>query len=177
VRTSSDSPLQIAEVAVPGGVGIIGITLCPGKKDAYAGWDRDLAADIAAIKAWGAGAIVTLIEREEFTLLEVPDLPDKVREYGMEWYHLPIRDLSAPSRSFEKAWSLDGPRLCAMLGDGKRVLVHCRGGLGRAGTVAAKLLIECGVAPTEAIALVRRARPGAIETSEQEAYVKSSVPM
>lgn len=51
------------------------------------------------------------------------------------------------------------------------MLVHCRGGLGRAGTIAARLLVELGMQPTEAIAGVRAVRPGAIETSDQEKFV------
>jgi protein-tyrosine phosphatase len=54
---------------------------------------------------------------------------------------------------------------------GSRVLVHCRGGLGRAGTVSARLLVELGVPPVEAIRQVRRVRVGAIETAAQERYV------
>ena len=51
------------------------------------------------------------------------------------------------------------------------VLVHCRGGLGRAGTIAARLLVELGMEPETAIASVRAVRPGAIETSDQEKFV------
>jgi ADP-ribosyl-[dinitrogen reductase] hydrolase len=43
-------------------------------------------------------------------------------------------------------------------------LVYCCGGLGRAGTIAARLLVELGAEPITAIAGVRKARPGAIET-------------
>lgn len=50
--------------------------------------------------------------------------------------------------------------------------MHCKGGLGRAGTVAARLLIEFGQAPEDAIACVRAARPGAIETHQQETYLR-----
>ena len=52
------------------------------------------------------------------------------------------------------------------------VLTHCRGGLGRAGTVAARLLVELGASPDEAIRRVRDSRsPYAIETAAQEAHV------
>ena len=64
-----------------------------------------------------------------------------------------------------------GARLRERLRRGERVLVHCRGGLGRAGSVAARLLVEFGAAPNEAIRQVRVARPGAIETREQEQWV------
>jgi hypothetical protein len=43
--------------------------------------------------------------------------------------------------------------------------------LGRAGTIAARLLVELGMEPRKAIASVRAVRPGAIETSEQERFV------
>ena len=60
-----------------------------------------------------------------------------------------------------------------MLREGRNILVHCRGGLGRAGTIAARLLIEIGIDPKIAISEVRAVRPGAIETVEQEKYVLS----
>ena len=60
-----------------------------------------------------------------------------------------------------------------MLREDRNILVHCRGGLGRAGTIAARLLIEIGIDPKIAISEVRAVRPGAIETVEQEKYVLS----
>jgi ADP-ribosyl-[dinitrogen reductase] hydrolase len=55
------------------------------------------------------------------------------------------------------------------------VLVHCKGGLGRAGTVAALMLLELGMTPSDAIRMVRQARKGAIETPGQEQYVRGWV--
>ncbi len=46
-----------------------------------------------------------------------------------------------------------------------------RGGLGRSGTVAARMLVELDVPGREAIARIRGVRPGAIETSEQLRYI------
>jgi protein-tyrosine phosphatase len=51
------------------------------------------------------------------------------------------------------------------------VLVHCRGGVGRAGTVAARILVELGTPATEAVRQVRAARAGAIETRSQLEHV------
>lgn len=61
--------------------------------------------------------------------------------------------------------------MLAVLARGDKVLIHCRGGLGRTGVVAARLLIEAGTEPDLAAKLVRAARPGAIETWEQYQYV------
>jgi ADP-ribosyl-[dinitrogen reductase] hydrolase len=64
-----------------------------------------------------------------------------------------------------------GEGLHARLRDGFNVLVHCKGDLGRAGTIAGRLLIGLGMAPLMAVGVARQARPGAIETSGQERYV------
>lgn len=55
---------------------------------------------------------------------------------------------------------------------GENVVVHCRGGLGRSGTIAACFLVARGRAPGEAIRLVRSARPGAVEVRDQEDFVQ-----
>jgi protein-tyrosine phosphatase len=94
-----------------------------------------------------------------------------VRAHGIAWYHLPIADVRPPDARFEALWRASGPALLANLRAGGRVLVHCRGGLGRAGTVAARLLIELDLPAPHAVVRVRQARPGAIETAAQLAYV------
>ena len=116
-------------------------------------------------------AVVTLVEHKELTLLQMPNLGDEVSSHGMLWFHLPILDVSIPDDDFEIAWETAGEKLRSMLVDGSDVVVHCRGGLGRAGTIAARLLIELGVGPETAIANVCQGRPGAIETLAQEQFV------
>jgi ADP-ribosyl-[dinitrogen reductase] hydrolase len=85
--------------------------------------------------------------------------------------HLPIVDVSVPSAAFERQWREELPELLATLEHGGKVLVHCKGGLGRAGMVAAFLLIDSGERPEAAIRKVREVRLGAIETAAQERYV------
>jgi ADP-ribosyl-[dinitrogen reductase] hydrolase len=134
-------------------------------------WDRDLSLDLDTIRNWGAAAIVTLLEPEELTLLRVERLGEEVLRRNMLWFHLPIVDGSIPDQRFDEKWDAAGGELRSILRNGSDVLVHCRGGLGRAGTIASRLLIELGMAPKTAIARVRAVRPGAIETSAQKEYV------
>ena len=174
MRTSISHPLQIAVVTAGPEFGRIGITFCPGKYDPHAmsgAWDRDLALDLDAIRDWGAAAVVTLLEPKELTLLRVERLGEEVLRRNMLWFHLPIVDVSIPDERFEQEWDVAGEELRSILRRGSDVLVHCRGGLGRAGTIAARLLVELGMEPTKAIASVRAVRPGAIETSDQEKFV------
>jgi len=172
-RTSETDPLRVAEV--PAGLGLVGMTFCPGKRgDSVSGgaWERDLDADMRVIREWGAAAVVTLIEVHEIAMLGVERLPAAVRDAGMEWLHLPIRDVDVPDSHFEASWASAGGRLANRLRNGERVLVHCRGGLGRTGMVAARLLVEvAGATPQQALDAVREVRPGAVETPAQEAWV------
>ena len=174
-KTSESDPIRIVAVQATSGHGRIGITFCPGKyqPDAMNGpWDRSLDRDLDAIARWGATALVSLITDREIEALRVPRLPEGVRERHMGWWHLPIPDAHAPQADFEASWAAAGDALRDRLRCGFDVLVHCNGGLGRAGTVAARLLVELGVDPEDAIGRVRRARRGAIEVSDQEAHVR-----
>ena len=56
---------------------------------------------------------------------------------------------------------------------GKNIILHCRGGKGRAGTAAAILLIEFGEDKMNAINIVRNKRKGAIESKTQEDFILS----
>ena len=180
VKTSISHPLRIDTVNVPNGGGIIGMTLCPGKKikSAFSGvWERDLDIDLQAIRDWGAQALVNLMEDHEYALLRVPNYVDTVKAYPMAFYHLPITDVHPPDERFDELWKTAGPKLRQILLDGGKILLHCRGGLGRTGTVAAQLLVELGMSHQEAIRVVRTARPGTIETQDQEKYVYSCQPV
>jgi len=140
-------------------------------------WDRDLALDLDAIRGWGAVAVVTLVEGHELAMLGVAHLGDEVSGRGMLWFHLPIIDVSTPDEEFERAWDSAGKELRSILRAGSDVFVHCRRGLGRAGTIAARLLVELGMKPRAAIAEVRRVRPGAIETDAQERFILGMRPL
>ena len=162
--------MEIADLTTGPGQGRIGITFAPGKHDPS--WNRDLASDLDAIADWGASLVVTLLEDHEMVLLRIPNLGDEVARRNMEWLHLPIPDVSAPRADFDKAWLAHSVRLRKKLNDGADILVHCRGGIGRAGMVAARLLVELGEPPEVAMARVRAARhPNAVETADQEHWV------
>jgi ADP-ribosyl-[dinitrogen reductase] hydrolase len=172
-RTSVSHPLQIATVHIGGGR--IGVTFAPGKTDpdAMSGhWRRDLAVDLDAVKAWGADAVVSLIEDHEFETLAIPMLGAEVRARGMEWIHAPIRDISVPDAKFDAAWPATSAHLRDILSTGGAIVIHCRGGIGRACMIAARIMVELGEKSDAAIDLLRRVRhPHAVETKLQEAWV------
>ena len=162
-RTSENSPLRIAAVTPGDGQGRIGITLCPGKTDPAAMSGpvaRNLPTDLDAIRDWGATAVVSLITHEEIKYLGVSNLGKEVQDRHMEWWHAPIPDGEPPDATFEREWAVAGEAIRDRLRLGFDVLVHCKGGLGRAGTVAARLLVELGARPDDTIRRVRGALTG-----------------
>jgi protein-tyrosine phosphatase len=124
-KTSDTHPLIINSVQVPYVNGTIGMTFCPGKKGQglYSGtWSRDLGKDLSAIIDWGANALVSLVEDHEFDLLKVSDFKDQVQRSKLQWFHLPIVDVSVPCEKFERAWVHEGNRIRRILARGGKVV-------------------------------------------------------
>jgi ADP-ribosyl-[dinitrogen reductase] hydrolase len=175
MKTSQDYPLQIDSVSVPDSTGRIGMTFCPGKQQCGAmtgDWHRDLTLDLDAIQAWGATVIVNLIEDHEMAELGVQDTAQHLPA-GIDYMRLPIPDYGVPSPAWHEQWQAESPLLLDRLRSGESILLHCKGGLGRTGMIAARILVELGSSSDDAIKAVRQARSGTIETREQEAYVRA----
>ncbi|HVM84524.1 MAG TPA: phosphatase [Candidatus Binatia bacterium] len=159
--------------------GHIGLCCCPGHRLTPRFVRPSLEAleeDLDVIAAFGATRLVTLMEADELRYIGVDPrrLEQAASAHGLAWLHLPIRNLSIPSATWEDGWRTAGALLRQELEGGGRFAMHCYAGLGRTGTVAARLLIENGQDPRSAVAAVRRVRPGSIETWEQEDYVLRS---
>ncbi|MGN7839539.1 cyclin-dependent kinase inhibitor 3 family protein [Stenotrophomonas sp. 22385] len=138
-------------------------------------WARDLDVDLSAIRIWGARRLVSLLEPSEFHELRITSLAERASHHGLAWHGLPIKDGAAPDRRLLDPWTALGPMFSRELLEGAKIVVHCKGGLGRAGTVASMLLLQSGAATDseDAMIKVRMARPGAIETPEQEAFIRA----
>ena len=105
-------------------------------------------------------AVVVLVED-----YELPYSLDEWEKREIEVLHSPIEDFTAPSLSqlLEILQWIE-----ARVGEGKKVLIHCMGGLGRSGTVAvAWLIYSKKLSLREALRRVRSVRPGAVETPDQ----------
>jgi protein-tyrosine phosphatase len=145
----------------------LGLTIVPGRRD----YERSLEADLAALRESGIQAVLCLLSHDEFERYGVAGLLDRYRDEGMDVLHLPTIDRTPPSdAALDKAMGWLSEHLSA----GRNVLVHCVGGLGRAGTVAGCWLRKQGLSGNEAIQVVRDFRsPRAIETVQQEQAIHS----
>jgi cyclin-dependent kinase inhibitor 3 len=178
VRTSRTDPLRV-DWLIPrcsGEMGGLGLTFCPGK--AAGGlegpWQRDLSADIQRLRELGADVLVSLVTDAELTLLGVPELVSVAAKSGLIVLRHPVQDGGTPTDPASTTDMVES--LAAMVRQGRTVVAHCRGGLGRAGLLGACLLLRLGPIRTaqEAIGEVRRVRgPKAVENAAQEAFVAS----
>ena len=139
----------------------------PGKLagSARPGNGGDLADDLRRLARRRIRAVVSLTENPlDRGLLD---------RFGFRSLHVPVLDFTAPAlEQVERFLHF----VDASLKEDLPVLVHCGAGLGRTGTMLACYLVHAGMAPGEAIETVRRARPGSIETREQEECVRRCRP-
>jgi len=131
------------------------LTPCPGTQQV------PLTLALDQLRLAGAHGVVTLMTTAELHRLDLAQLGRQVEQEGMRWFHLPIEDDLAPDAAFEAAWQRALPQLRDLLGDGKHLAIHCKGGSGRTGLVAAALLMTLGQPQQEAIATIKAHRPKA----------------
>ncbi|WP_281283052.1 dual specificity protein phosphatase family protein [Leptospira fletcheri] len=145
------------------------MTLLPGRKDR----DRNLIQDLKTVREEGMNRIVSLLTENEYSEYGVPDIKAEYQREGFDPIFFPIMDQRAPAdrKALESLLDL----MDSELGRGRNILIHCVGGLGRSGTVAAAYLIRReGYGVEEAIRVVREARSErAIESREQEEFLRS----
>lgn len=165
VKTSVNDPITVdfMESDVVRAPGRIAMTIAPGKQDEDSGaiWKRDLDVDLARLKnELAVSKLVCLLETEEMTQLGIPDLLQKANQLGIETTHFPVDDNGKPEsmEQFKQTVSF----ATTALAKGETVLIHCKGGRGRTGMLAAACLVEQGYGPEEAIKTVKHYRDGAL---------------
>jgi protein-tyrosine phosphatase len=141
------------------------LTACPGTKG------TDLKASLEQLKAQGVEAVVTALSYEEMEKAGVAQLPDLVQELGMKWCYQPIEDDCAPNDDFDGGWQQNSAKLQSVLDNGGKVALHCMGGSGRTGLLAAHVLLERGWDLDTIKTEVKALRPSAFTKPVQVEYI------
>lgn len=146
--------------------GNIGLTILPGRKDR----NRKIEKDLKSLSENGISAVVSLVTEDELEEYGVKDLRNQYKSSSLDTNFLPILDQGVPDKENMNAlleW------IHNKVEKGEKVLIHCVGGLGRSGTVAACYLIRYhSKDPVEAIHFVRERRSRrAVESRIQEEFI------
>ncbi len=157
---------RFAIYALEAGGGQLGLCPLPGALGPYG-------ADLARLIAWRPDLVLSMTQAAEREAAGAASLDDDLRTAGIGWQPLPIADFGAPCPDTQAAWPDVSQRARAILADGGRVLAHCRGGCGRSGMVALRLMVELGENPKAALTRLRARRPCAVETEAQRRWAQA----
>jgi protein-tyrosine phosphatase len=165
IRVDWVDPLQT------GTSGQLGMTLCPGRRQVSNSgkFERDLTPDMEGLKAAGVDVLVCTIEHHEFAEQKIEAYFDEAQRLGIEVLWFPIPDHGAPS-DMAHARSIVS-EIVTLLRYGKKVVIHCRAGIGRTGCMAACVMVRLGYLPKEAISVIRTTRARTVDTIAQERFV------
>ena len=150
---------------------LLGVSQFPGKNLQNIFDLSSFSNDLQIIKKQKIKIVVSLLPENEKNKLGLDDLIWSKEE--VEYIQFPINDFSVPPKKkfneLKKLISFIKENL--MLS--KYVLIHCNGGKGRSGMIAA--LVLKAMKEKDPIKKVREKVIGAIETEEQEIFVKDWV--
>ncbi len=162
LRTSITHPIKVDWIKHRKIPGLIGITFCPGKYQPVSwsgGWNRNLDIDIDALAETDVSTIISLIDEQEIVELRVQGLGETIqKKKGIEWIHLPFEDTTFPNKSWFRKFNRHLEKIAEQIVNGESTIIHCKGGLGRAGTVSCILMNYFGIEMDDAIKLVRKTR-------------------
>ncbi len=146
--------------------GALVLTPCPGTKEV------DLETALTQLKQQGVEAIVTALDTQELASKGVSELGEKAQQLGMQWFQIEIEDDCAPGAEFMAKWQQASPALHQVIDNGGKVAMHCMGGSGRTGLLAAHLLLEKEWQLDDIVREVQALRPGAFTKSVQVDYIQ-----
>jgi protein-tyrosine phosphatase len=127
--------------------------------------------DLAALRESGVDTLVCALSEEERERLALTQQPTVARQLGLSYIGFPIPDFGVPDP--EELRHL-AARLAGEVCEGRFVVVHCFGGIGRSGVIAGATLIRLGANAEQAIELITQARGvPAPETDEQRDLLRA----
>ncbi len=146
--------------ALPVGGGTLAIASLPGRSG-------DLRGDLDVFREWRPGIVITMVTPAEMAGVGAPNLGNDIQGMGSRWVHLPVEDYGVPGPEAMAKWPKVSASVRQALKGGGRVIVHCRGGCGRSGMVALRLMVEVGEDRFAALKRLRAVRDCAVETKDQ----------
>lgn len=145
-------------------------TPCPGTKT------QNLRDSISTLSAAGTNMLLSLMPHGELEKNNVKTINIECEKHDIRWFHLPINDDEAPTQFFETNWNKHKKEILLAIQNKQTIAIHCKGGTGRTGLVAALILNSAGYTKDETVKLVRGVRPKALTIAQQKSYFEEFTP-
>ncbi len=142
-------------------------TPCPGIKG------FSVEDSITTLKKAGAQAIITLLSTKDLSKNNVGTLPKACDLAELLWFHMPIIDNQAPDQAFIEQLNANSSHILSLLAQGKAVVIHCKGGSGRTGLMAALLMLLSGESLEDTTKKIQAIRPKALIKPAQVEFLHS----
>ena len=98
--------------------------------------------EIRGLKYQEVDCLISLLEYQEQEELDLLEEESICQKHEIEYLNFPIQDVSIPSN--EVAFLRLVNQLVELLNQQKRIVIHCRMGIGRSSVLAAGVLIKMG---------------------------------
>lgn len=162
---------ELYELSYPKGCGKLAMMSRPDSDRLAPEDNKQLDSALSDLQQRGYATLVSLVEPHEFNASELDDFAAAVHSNNLIWLHLPIRNSHVPDAQFEAKWQQIGPLLHRQLCVGSSIAFHCDNDFGRSGMSVARLLIEAGTCPGEALTSVLSHSPKATPSQNQATYL------
>ena len=134
-------------------------------------WRRNLRLDLQLIKDKGITQIICLVEDSELEELRIPNYVNIAKEFGITVVRYPFPDHHPPPNNSETKYLVN--ELCSKLMSGEKLLVHCKGGVGRAPTITVCILIHLGVNLDSSLKIVKERRKNCLKNKKQLQFLSN----
>ena len=137
-------------------------------------WRGDIDADVHSWSALGVTDAVCLLCDAEIRALRIPRYKETLRTYSIRLIQFPIIEGAAPE-DLPAAFALVD-EISDLLENGRMVVMHCRGGVGRAAMIAACVALNLRLVKTaaDAISLMRKRRVACMHSLPSFAFQTSA---
>ncbi len=120
----------------------------------------------------GVEVLVSCLEPDEVAELQLVEEPSFAAAAGLEFIGFPLPDRGVPGDQAAFRALID--RLEALARAGRRIVIHCRMGIGRSSLVAAAILVRFGVSLADAFERLTACRGFSVpDTAEQRAWLET----
>jgi len=128
--------------------------------------------EIKWLKNRSVGCLVSLLEKSEEWDLGLQAEKEICEKWGLEFINFPIQDVTTPKN--EDEFIRLSKELANKIKENKKVVIHCRMGIGRSSILAAATMIILGVEANDIFDIIGKYRKLKVpDTEEQKNWILS----